>query len=133
MKKILLLISVFAVLSGCSKNDDITNDPSLTGKWEYRGVSCYCTPVKDSSAVKPGNGNIISFSEDIYKHYKDGILIKKGTYRTRMYDDTRKPIIYDEDTTAANVTFFRIDKKILTLYGTIPLAADGPEYHYEKQ
>ena len=133
MKQLLLLLSAFAILSGCSKNDDVINNTSLVGKWEYRGRSCYCTPVKDSNTVKPGNGNIVAFTGDVYKRYKASVLIDKGTYRTRQYDNAREQIIYDEDTSAANVVFFRIDKNMLTFYGTVPLAADGPEYHYEKQ
>ena len=133
MKKLLLLLAAFAFLFGCSKNDDTINNTSLIGKWEYRGMSCYCTPLKDSSTVKPGNGNMITFTATTYKHFKKDTLVKSGTYRTRRYDNAREQIIYDNDTSSTNIIFVRIEKKILTFYGTVPLAADGPEYHYEKQ
>ncbi|WP_162996523.1 hypothetical protein [Mucilaginibacter celer] len=132
MKKILLLVfSAFAVLLSCSKNDDTTNNPSLIGRWEYRGTSCYCIPPKDTTEGKPGNGNIITFTADTYKRFKKDTLVKSGTYRTRKYNGNRDQIVYDNDT--SNIVFFRIANKILTFYGTVPLAADGPEYHYEKR
>jgi hypothetical protein len=130
MKK-LFLFGVLAILSGCKK-DNTPNDNQLIGKWEYRGTSCYCTPP-DPNSVKPGNGNIIIFTANTYKRLKKDTLVKSGTYRTRRYDNTHEQIMYDNDTSSNSITFFRIEGKILTFYGTVPLAADGPEDHYERQ
>jgi len=130
MKK-LFLFGILAILLGCKKDNTPSND-QLIGKWEYRGTSCYCTPP-DPNSVKTGNGNIIVFTANTYKRLKKDTLIKSGTYRTRKYDNAHEQIMYDNDTSSNNITFFRIEGKILTFYGTVPLAADGPEDHYERQ
>jgi hypothetical protein len=130
MKK-LFLFGVLAVLLSCKK-DNTPNNDQLIGKWEYRGTSCYCTPP-DPSLVKPGNGNIIVFTANTYKRLKKDTLIKSGTYHTRKYDNAHEQIMYDNDTSSSSIVFFRIEGKILTFYGTIPLAADGPEDHYERK
>jgi hypothetical protein len=127
----LFLFGVLAVLLSCKK-DNTPNNDQLIGKWEYRGTSCYCTPP-DPSLVKPGNGNIIVFTANTYKRLKKDTLIKSGTYRTRKYDNAHEQIMYDNDTSISSIVFFRIEGKILTFYGTIPLAADGPEDHYERK
>lgn len=130
MKK-LFLFGILAVLSGCKK-DDTPNNNQLIGRWEYRGTSCYCEPPKDLNSIKPGNGNIIVFTVSTYKRFKKDTLINSGTYRTRKYDNAHEQIMYDKDTSSNSITFFRIEGKILTFYGTVPLAADGPESHYER-
>ncbi|UOE51065.1 hypothetical protein MTO98_08250 [Mucilaginibacter sp. SMC90] len=129
MKK-LFLFGVLAVLLSCKK-DKTPNNDQLIGKWEYRGTSCYCTPP-NPNLVKPGNGNIITFTTNTYKRTHKDTLIKSGTYRTRRFDNTHEQIMFDNDTSTGNTTFFRIEGQILTFYGTVPVAADGPEDHYEK-
>jgi hypothetical protein len=130
MKK-LLLFGVFAVLLSCEK-DKTPNNDQLVGRWEYRGTSCYCAPSKDPNSVKPGNGNIIAFTSNTYQRLKKDTLINSGTYRTRKYDNAHEQIMYDNDTSSNSIVFFRIEGKTLTFYGTVPLAADGSEYKYEK-
>jgi hypothetical protein len=73
MKK-LLLISILAVLIGCKK--DAENKVGLNGSWEYRGAACYCAAAADTNASKPGNGNILSFTNNTYKRYTKGVLQK---------------------------------------------------------
>jgi hypothetical protein len=132
MKK-LLLISILAVLIGCKK--DAENNAGLNGSWEYRGAACYCVAAADTSANKPGNGNILSFTNSDYKRYTKGVLEKSGTYTiikaTAANKQIASRIIYDGDTTSG-IVYFRIDSSKLTLFGSIPLAADGPEYYYER-
>ncbi|MFC0515099.1 hypothetical protein ACFFGT_12850 [Mucilaginibacter angelicae] len=131
MKK-LLLFGVLAVLLSCKK-DKTPNNDQLIGKWEYRGTGgCECVPPKDPNSVKPGNGNIITFTSTTYQRFNKDTLIKSGTYRTRRYDDAHEQIMYDNDTSSNSILFFRVDGKILTFYGTVPLVVDGPEYKYEK-
>ena len=77
MKK-LILISILAVLIGCKK--DAENNAGLNGSWEYRGAACYCAAATDISANKPGNGNILSFTNGAYKRYTKGVPKKSGTY-----------------------------------------------------
>jgi len=129
--KRLLLFCVFAVLLSCKK-DKTPNNEQLIGKWEYRGSSCYCATPQNYNAVKPGNGNIIVFTATTYQRLNKDTLKKSGTYRTRRYDNAHEQIMFDNDTSANSITFFKIDGKILTFYGTVPLASDGPEDHYEK-
>ncbi|QEM02440.1 hypothetical protein DIU31_002470 [Mucilaginibacter rubeus] len=130
MKK-LFLFGILAILSGCKK-DDTPNNNQLIGRWEYRGTSCYCEPPKDPNSIKTGNGNIIVFTASTYKRFKKDTLINSGNYLTRRYDNAHEQIMFDKDTSANSITFFKIDGKILTFYGTVPLAADGPESHYER-
>lgn len=130
MKK-LFLFGILAVLLSCKK-DKTPNNDQLIGSWEYRGTDCYCEPPKNLSAVQAGNGNIIVFTANTYKRMHKDTLIKSGNYRTRRYDNVHEQIMFDNDTSANSITFFKIEGKILTFYGTVPLAADGPEDHYEK-
>jgi hypothetical protein len=130
MKK-LLLFGVFAVLLSCKK-DKTPNNDQLVGRWEYRGSSCYCATPQNYDSVKPGNGNIILFTATNYQRLHKDTLINSGTYRTRKYDNAHEQIMFDNDTSTNSITFFRIEGKMLTFYGTVPLATDGPEDHYEK-
>ena len=132
MKK-LLLISILTIFLGCKK--DTENKVSLNGSWEYRGITCYCAAAADTNAGKPGNGNILSFTNKTYKRYAKGVLEKSGTYvivkDTVSGTQLADRIIYDNDMASGKI-FFRIDQKKLTLFGTTPPAADGPEYYYER-
>ncbi|SDE12859.1 hypothetical protein SAMN05216464_10454 [Mucilaginibacter pineti] len=127
MKKF-LLISLLVFAFGCKK--DAASNISLTGTWEYRGTACYCTPATDTTAIKPGNGNLITFTASTYKRYNKGTLQKSGTY-TITKDQANNRIIYDGGADSEKV-FFKIDQKKLTFYGPVPLAADGPEEYYER-
>lgn len=127
MKK-LLFIGMLIFIISCKK--DAANNVSLTGSWEYRGTACYCIASNDSVGTKPGNGTIITFTANTYKFITKGTVQKSGTY-TIQKDQTNNRIIYDGDTTSGKV-FFKIDQKKLTLYGSVPLAADGPEEYYER-
>lgn len=131
MKK-LLLITLLAAFMGCKK--DAANKVGLKGSWEYRGTACYCLAATDTNAKKPGNGNIIIFADNTYKRFAKDTLKKSGTYvfaKDTLGSQPVNRIIYDNDT-ASDKIFFRIDQNKLTFFGQTPLAADGPEYYYER-
>ena len=139
MKKLIVFAAALLLFIGCKKdhNNSNTAEP-LNGSWEYRGTACYCTAALDSNASKPGNGNIYRFVNGTYKHMEKGKVVKSGTYvvvsDSVTFAGATDPvmrIIYDGDTAAAK-TFFSIKGDKLTLFGTIPLAADGPEEYYER-
>lgn len=128
----LLLLAALAVLIGCKK--DAENNVGLKGSWEYRGTACYCLPPLDTNASKPGNGHIITFTSNTYKRYAKDTLKKSGTYaivKDTLGNQIVNRVIYDNDTAAEKI-FFRIDQNKLTFFGPVPLAADGPEYYYER-
>jgi hypothetical protein len=139
MKKLIVFAAALLLLIGCKKDHAKNNAVDvLNGSWEYRGTACYCTAATDTVADKPGNGNTLTFLNGTYKHVEKGQVIKSGTYVVvndsvtfggATQQVTR--IIYDGDTSAAK-TFFSINGGKLTLFGTIPLAADGPEEYYER-
>jgi hypothetical protein len=139
MNKLLLFAAALLLLTGCKKDHAKNNVTDLlTGSWEYRGTACYCIAATDTNADKPGNGNILSFSNSHYKHIEKGQVIKSGTYvivnDSVPYDGAYRQVtrvIYDSDTSAAK-TFFRINGDKLTFFGTVPLEVDGPEEYYER-
>ena len=139
MKKLIVFAVALLLFIGCKKDHNNNNAAdTLNGSWEYRGTACYCEAAIDTNANKPGNGNIFRFSNGTYKHIEKGQVIKSGTYvivsDSVTFAGATGPvnrIIYDGDTGAAK-TFFRINGDKLTLFGTVPLAADGPEEYYER-
>lgn len=139
MKKLIVFAATLLLLAGCKKDHTKNNiDTTLNGSWEYRGTACYCSAAADTVANKPGNGNIFTFLNGTYKHIEKGQVIKSGTYvvvnDSETFGGTTSAvtrIIYDGDTAAAK-TFYRISNNKLTLFGTIPLAADGPEEYYAR-
>ena len=135
MKKILMLALLTFLLS-CKKNDT-ANASNLNGKWEFRGITCFCLRDSSFNDGKPGNGTILSFNNNTYNRFTKGVLQKSGTYKIVQEKIASNPdpvsrIIYDNDTTAER-TFYKIEQKKLTLFGTTPIAADGTEIYYEKQ
>ena len=133
MKKIILFALLVVVIS--CKKDNNANVAPLNGKWEFRGISCYCAPVVNTVSTQPGNGNIISFSGNTYTRYVSNNLAKTCTFiiKSEVLQSAAAPvnrIIFDSDTLQKQ--YFRINGTKLTFFGATPLAADGSEEYYER-
>ena len=130
------MLALLAFLLSCKKNDT-AQKTALNGSWEFRGISCFCLRDSIFNDGKPGNGTILSFNNNTYKRFTKGVLQKSGTYKIVQEKIASNPnpvnrIVYDNDTTTEK-TFYKIEQKKLTLFGTVPTAADGTEIYYEKQ
>ena len=132
----MLLFGLLFALLSCKKDNQVAISDNLVGSWEFRGIACFCAPNINTISPSPGNGNILYFFENnTYKHFQKTQLVKSGTYEIKKETFFGTPvnrIIYDSDTTAMK-TFFKIENNKLTLYGTVPVAADGSEEYYARQ
>ncbi len=134
MKKILLAGVIALFLISCKKDNTIPGI-NITGSWEYRGTTCYCTPPTDTNAYKPGNGTIYSFTATNYKYYLKHVLKKSGTYKLfkeNVNGGTLNRIVFDNDT-SSEATYIRLSDNKFSLGGAIGSIADAPEDFYEKQ
>jgi hypothetical protein len=137
MKKLLLAGIIALFIISCKKDNTAGNTINITGSWEYRGTSCYCTPPTDTNAYKPGNGNIYNFGASTYKHYVKHVLQKSGTYKifkekVASASEPFNRIIFDNDY-STDAKYIRLNDNKFSIGGEIGSAADAPEDHYEKQ
>ncbi|MBN8850784.1 MAG: hypothetical protein BGO55_30210 [Sphingobacteriales bacterium 50-39] len=73
----LLLFILPLVNWGCKKNAG-GGSGSISGTWELREASAAMNPEISKYGV--GNGNILAFTGNNYKIYKDGRVIKSGQF-----------------------------------------------------
>ena len=150
MKNIMLLFSLsflsLFVLS-CDKEETNTDSNLLTidrsalkGSWELREISGMIV-----TNYTKGNGNILHFEDSTYQHYRNGTIIKSGSYH--LVKDTTVStstglaitpgqfthrIVFDNDLTEQKKFFEVYENKLVLLSGFFPVDA-GSRSTYEKQ
>jgi len=133
--KLYITLFIFCLFSACNKAD-LFCSTDLYGKWELRKVQAGMIPTINHT---PGNGNILEFTREGYRIFKDGQLIQSGTY-TLTNDPSVKAevcleinsgeftqrIIYDNDLTKAKVFIDVSNDKLKFLSGCFAL--DGGSF-----
>ncbi len=132
MKKILpLVVLLFLFIFSCSK----TNTPiSIEGAWELRHLEGGYRAPGSPTDFATGNGNIWTFTNNIYQSRINGQLSGTGSFTTTKDYSMATGRKMDAIILNGNVNdklFFEIKNNILTMYRGI-IAADGTVETYEK-
>lgn len=99
MKKLATMLILFmVVLCSCEKEQSISEQ--LMGTWELRTEINGTTGQKKDFPIN--NGNTIQFNFPSYEIYREGVLVKKGSYElSRAESMLRKEvldrILFDHD------------------------------------
>ena len=140
MKFLSMILGIITVFSGCEK-EGVIDKSSLIGTWELRQQQAGMIPTADYPS---GNGALLTFTETEYRHYKNGSLLKSGTYE--LVKDTTVSesvglvippgqyttrIIYDNNTAAPKTFIDLREGKLYLVSGFFPLDS-GVSQVYEK-
>lgn len=122
------------------KNNLISN--GIVGTWELKEAQNGMIPSK---SYPPGNGDILQFTDSIYKRFNNGILIKTGHYKIVADSSVMAAVgldiptgqftnrmIFDNDH-ASDKTFIEIKNNRLTLLSGFFPADGGSRISYEKK
>ena len=73
-----VLIVFFMACKKDSTENKAASHSSIVGTWELRQTAAAMNPL--ATNYSPGNGNILKFTEENYEAYKNGHLVRRGSY-----------------------------------------------------
>ena len=147
--KYLAVIFFFGIIlisfNNCKKYSDVKNtgnSVSIIGNWELEKVSGSIPPINYPS----GNGNILAFTDSVYKKYTNGNLIKTGSYTIGKDASVvatvglvipagqfTNRIIFDNDTVSNKIFFYISDNNLTLLSGYFPLDGGSSKLYTRKE
>jgi hypothetical protein len=128
-----IVISMIFLIASCQKPvaKTLPGKKPITGKWELVQAQNGMTPAVN---YKPGNGNVLVFSDSTFEQYADNQLIKKGGFIVLPDSTVSKEvgleieqgkfpsrIVYDNDNTAPKIFVDITDSSLSFLSGFFPL------------
>jgi hypothetical protein len=73
-----VLIVFFFACKKDNRENKVKSHVSIVGTWELRQATAAMNPLATNYA--PGNGNILKFTDQNYEAYKNGQLVRRGSY-----------------------------------------------------